>query len=154
MSIKCELIERPTQPALTIRTRTAVQNLHQVMGQSLGAIAQYLGQMGQQPAGAPFAAYYNMDMQNMDVEIGFPIASKVADRGEIHMGEIPGGKAVSCVFVGPYDKVTAAYDALNQWMQANKAEPTGVAYEVYLNDPSQVPPEAIQTQILFPLKSR
>jgi len=34
------------------------------------AIAQYLGEQGQQPAGAPFEDYYNMDMQYLDVEIG------------------------------------------------------------------------------------
>ena len=38
-------------------------------------IAQYLAEQSEQPAGAPFVAYYNMDMQNLDVEIGFPVTA-------------------------------------------------------------------------------
>ena len=35
-------------------------------------ILQYAGQMGVQPSGPPFVAYYNLDMQDLDLEIGFP----------------------------------------------------------------------------------
>ena len=76
MSYKCELNEQATQPALSIRTRTPVQDIPQVLGKAYGAIAQYLGELGEQPVGPPFAAYYNMDMQNLDIEIGFPAAVK------------------------------------------------------------------------------
>jgi effector-binding domain-containing protein len=37
-------------------------------------------------------------------------------------------------------------------MEENGYQPTGVAYEVYLNDPDETPPEELQTQIAFPLK--
>ena len=154
MSYNCELLERPAQPVLSIRTHAAVQNLPQVLGQSYGAIAQYLGQIGQQPAGAPFVAYYNMDMQNLDIEIGFPVAGQVSGQGEIQAGEIPGGKLLTCLHIGPYDKSTAAYEAMQQWLDANACEATGVAYEFYLNDPTVTPPDALQTQILFPLKAQ
>jgi effector-binding domain-containing protein len=153
MSYNCELLERPAQPVLSIRTHAAVQNLTQVLGQSYGAIAQYLGQMGQQPAGAPFVAYYNMDMQNLDLEIGFPVAGQVSGQGEIQVSEIPGGKLLTCLHIGPYDKSTAAYEAMQQWLDANACEATGVAYEFYLNDPMVTAPDALQTQIIFPLKS-
>ena len=95
MTYNCELLERSAQPVLSIRTHATVQNLPQVLGQSYGAIAQYLGQIGQQPAGAPFAAYYNLDMQNLDLEIGFPVAGQVAGQGEIQTSEIPGGKLLT-----------------------------------------------------------
>jgi effector-binding domain-containing protein len=151
MVYQCELINRPAQPVLSIRTRTPIQNLPQVLGQSYGAIAQYLGTMGQQATGAPFAAYYNMDMQNMDVEIGFP-ALKVPGKDNIQAGEIPAGKVVSCLHTGPYEACKAAYEAMEQWMKTNGYEATGVVYEFYLNDPAQTPPEQLQTQIVFPLK--
>lgn len=154
MNYQCELIERSAQPVLSIRARAAVQNLPQVLGQAYDAIAQYLAQLGQQPAGAPFTAYYNMDMQDLDLEIGFPVASSLPGKDSIQAGEIPGGQGVSCLHVGPYDKVAAAYEAAERWMQANDHEATGVAYEFYLNDPGQTPPDALQTQILLPLKTR
>jgi effector-binding domain-containing protein len=149
MSYTCEVIHRPTQLALTIRTHAAVQDLPRVLGQVYGAIAQYLGQLGQPPVGAPFVAYYNMDMQNMDIEIGYPVAAKLPGKGDIQPSEIPGGKAAACLYTGPYDKMQPAYEALMGWMKAQGLEATGTCFEVYLNDPQQVPPEALQTQIVF-----
>ena len=153
MSYTCEAMERSTQLTLSIRTRTSVQDLPQVFGKAYGAIAQYLGELGEQPAGPPFAAYYNMDMQNLDVEIGFPVSKKLSGKGDIKASEIPGGKVATCLHVGPYSAIAPAYNALSQWIKDNGYEATGVTYEMYLNDPAQTPPEELQTQILFPLKT-
>jgi hypothetical protein len=67
MNYQCELLDRSVQPTLAIRTRTAVQNLPQVLGQAYSAIMQYAGPLGAQPCGAPFVAYHNMDMKDLDV---------------------------------------------------------------------------------------
>jgi len=152
MSYKCEVKEQTTQPTLAIRTRVSVQDLPQTLGGAYGAIAQYLGELGEQPVGPPFAAYHNMDMQNLDVEMGFPVSRKLASRGDIQAGEIPGGKAATCLHTGPYGEIEPAYDALSQWIKDNGYEATGVAYEMYLNDPEQTAPQELQTQIVFPLK--
>ncbi|MCB0248765.1 MAG: GyrI-like domain-containing protein, partial [Anaerolineae bacterium] len=146
-----ELRERQSQPTLVIRTRSAVQDMPQVLGQAWGAIMHYAGQKGLQPSGPPFVAYHNMDMQDLDLEIGFPFAKKLDGAGEVLAGEIPGGKAAGCLHVGPYDQLRAAYKALGKWMEANGYTPAGVAYESYLNDPQTTPPEALQTDIFFPL---
>ncbi len=151
MSHNCELKQQPAQPALTVRTRAAVQDLPQLFGKTYGEIMQYLGELGEQPAGMPFAAYYNMDMQNLDVEIGFPVARKLMGKGDIRAGEFPGGKVASVMHVGPYDQCSAAYDALAQWIKDHGYEATGVAYEVYLSEPD-VPPQEVQTLIFYPLK--
>jgi effector-binding domain-containing protein len=152
MEYSCEMKEQAPQPTLTIRTRTAVQDLPQVMGESYGAITQYLAVLGEQPAGPPFTAYYNMDMQDLDVEIGFAVAKKLAGSEDIQAGEMLMGKMASCVFTGPYIEMAPAYEALAAWVEKNGYEPTGIAYEFYLNDPGEVPPEELMTQIVFPLK--
>jgi effector-binding domain-containing protein len=93
-----------------------------------------------------------MDMQDLDVEIGFPVARELPGRGDIRAGEIAGGKAATCLYTGPYEDIGQPYEALSQWMEENGYEPTGVAYEMYLNDPQETPPEELQTQIMFPLR--
>lgn len=153
MAYKCEVKEQPTQPTLSIRTRTSVQELPQVLGQAYGAIAQYLDGLGEHPAGPPFAAYYNMDMQNLEIEIGFPVSKKIAGKDKIQAGEIPAGKMATCVHIGPYSDIAPAYTALSEWIEANGYGATGVAYEMYLNDPSQTPPQELMTQIVFPLQT-
>ncbi len=40
MSYPCEIKEQPAQPTVSIRTRTSVQALPQVLGQAYGEIAQ------------------------------------------------------------------------------------------------------------------
>jgi effector-binding domain-containing protein len=152
MQYDCKLIEQAEQPALCIRTRTAVENLPAVLGKSYGAIAAYLGELGEQPAGAPFVGYFNMDMQDLDIEIGFPLASKVPGKGEIQSGTIPGGKLATCLHIGPYSAVEPAYTALTQFVAESGYEATGAAYEFYLNDPSKTPQDQLQTQIVFPIK--
>jgi hypothetical protein len=83
MSYHSEVKEQPTQKTLSIRTRAAVQDLPQVFGAGYGKIGQYLGELGEQPSGPPFAAYYNMDMDNLDVELGFPVARQLPGQDEI-----------------------------------------------------------------------
>jgi len=113
---------------------------------------QVASRLGVQPSGAPFVAYYNMDMEDLDMEIGFPFEQKLIGMGDVLAGEIPGGKAATCLHVGPYDQLGAAYEALHKWMQASGHVPTGVAYEFYLNDPQATPPTELQTQLVFPLR--
>jgi len=74
MSYQCELKEQPAQKTVCIRTRAAVQDLPRLLEDGYGVIAQYLDELGEQPIGPPFAAYYNMDMADLDVEFGFPVA--------------------------------------------------------------------------------
>ena len=153
MDYNCNLTQKEAQPVLSIRSRSAVQGMPELMGRCFGAVAQYLGELGEAPAGMPFAAFYNMDMNDLDVEIGFPVGRALPGRGEIQASEIPGGWQATLLFVGPYDAMVPAYDALNEYVKASGHEPTGVVYEMYLNDPSQTPGELPQTLIMFPLKS-
>jgi effector-binding domain-containing protein len=152
ITAECNVREQPAQPILAIRLTTAVEQLPQEMGRAFGAIAAYLSEVSQAPAGPPYAAYYNMDMQHLDVEMGFPTAARLPGRGEIVSGEIAGGRKASCVHVGPYDKMNVAYDALTRFVQERGDTPTGVAYEFYLNDPTQTPAAELQTLVVFPLK--
>lgn len=133
------------------RTRTTVDGLPGLLGSVYGSIAAYLEANRQFPAGPPFAAYYNMDMQDLDVEIGFPIASPLPGNDDLHPGEIPGGRYAICIHVGSYDQIAPAYQALTKWVEENGETPTGVAYEYYLNDPQDTPPEALQMEIRFAL---
>ena len=150
---ECEVREQAAQPTLSIRTRSSVQELPQAMGQAYGAIGQYLCELDEQPAGPPFAAYYNMDMQNLDVEIGMPVAGDVPGRGDIQDGELPAGRIATCMHIGPYSEMEPAYRALSEWMAEQGYQATGVAYEFYLSDPGQTPPQELMTQIALPLQS-
>ena len=53
--------------------------------------------------------------------------------------------------VGPYEELGLAYHALYAWAQEHGHEPRGLIREIYVNDPANVRPEALQTEVLLPL---
>ena len=152
MSYNCEKLERKARPVLSIRTETSIQQLPQLIGESYMKIMQYLGEQGEIPADSPFVGYFNLDMQNMDVEIGIPVYKKLPDKDNMKKSEIPAGNYASCIYTGPYDKIAPVYDELTQWAEKNGYETSGIAYELYIDDPGVTPPEELKTQILFLLK--
>lgn len=151
MNYQCEIVERPPQTTLSVRSRIPMQELPQFFAQAYTAIIQYLEELEQQPAGPPYAVYHNIDVQNLDVEAGFLVSRPFAGRGDIRAGQLPGGQAASCVHTGPYDQIAPAYEALVQYIQALGRTASGIAYEIYLNDPKQTLPHQLQTQIVLPL---
>ncbi len=152
MKYECKIIEQSEQPVLTIRTITAVENLPAFFGEAYGKIVRYLAEMGEAPAGMPYGAYYNMDMKALDVEAGFPVAKTLPEKNDIKSGSIAAGKFGVTVHIGSYDSVEPAYDALTAYIQQQGYEPSGIAYEYYLNDPNEDPKVEPQTEIRFPLK--
>jgi effector-binding domain-containing protein len=152
MSYSIELKDQPAQPTLIIRTRSSVQHLGKVLGPAFEAVMEYLGELGKQPAGPSFVVYYNDDLQNLDMGIGFPVSKALPGKGEVQASAIPAGKYATCLYIGSYRHISAAYDALAQWMKDNGYEGTGSSYEMYLNDASKTPPEELQTLVMLPVK--
>ena len=152
MNYNIKLEEKQAQQVLSIRRITSMGNLPQEIGKAYNSIIQYLNELGEQPADAPYTAYYNLDMENLDVEMGFPVSKKLAERDEIKANEIPAGKYAECTYKGPYAEMAPVYDAMNQWMAEKGLEATGIAYEVYYNSPGEVAESELLTKIMFPLK--
>lgn len=148
-----EIVDLQGQPALLIRTHSSVQQLGKVLGSSFAAIRDYLGGLGEKPAGPTFAAYYNQEMANLDVGIGIPVSEPLTGKGEIQSGEIPAGKYARCLYTGKHSKLQEAYAALDQLMQANHVTATAEAYELYLNDTSTAAPDELQTIVMLLLKT-
>jgi effector-binding domain-containing protein len=145
------VLERGEQPALTIRTRTAIQNMPTLLGETYGKIAAYLKQAGKRMSDVPFVAYYNMDMKDLDVEIGFPVAEALPGNDEVKPSSIPAGKYVAAMHRGPYTEMEPFYKEMMEWMKDHKFEATGTAYEVYYNGP-EFPQEEALTMVMMPVK--
>lgn len=149
----CEIREQAAQHVLSIRFRAPVQDLPTHFGRIYGSIMQYMGTLGGQDTGAAFAVYYNMDMQDMDVEAGFPVTKPLPGKGDIQAREIPAGTVAICHYTGPYENMRPAYDQLTQFAQNEGYTIGGPIYEFYLNGPDEVPPEELKTDIVFPVYS-
>jgi effector-binding domain-containing protein len=152
MDYKIEVKEETTQPVLAVRFRSSVEELPAQLGRIYGSIINYIQGSGGTTPLIPYVAYFNMDMQDLDLEAGFTVTEAISGEGEIVAGEIPAGKQVFCTHKGPYAASEAAYKEMTEWMQKNQCIPTGVAYEFYLNSQEEVPESELLTRIIFPLK--
>lgn len=152
MNYSIELKEQGARPVLSVRKITDVGNLPQEIGKAYGSIMQYMNELGEQPAEAPYTAYYNLDMEHLDVEMGFPVSKQLAGKGEIKAGSIPGGKYAECTYKGPYSGMVPVYEAMNKWIVEKGFEATGISYEVYYNSPAEVPESELLTKVMLPVK--
>jgi len=154
MSYKFEVVQRPAESALAIRMHTPVEKLQQALPEAFGKIMTYMNEVGAKATGAPYAAYYNMDMQNLDVEAGVFTTGGVPGKDAIQPSTLGGGKAAVCTHYGPYSTLPQGYDALMQWAKAQGHEGNGIFYEIYVDDPSTTPPDQLGTQIVMLLKGK
>jgi effector-binding domain-containing protein len=86
------------------------------------------------------------------VEVAWPVSGKAKGSGEINVYELPGGKMARTVHRGPYDTCEPTYLRLFSWIADNHLKITGPIREIYPNDPRQVKPEEIITEILVPVQ--
>ena len=73
--------------------------------------------------------------------------------GDVLAEILPGGLAAVTIHSGPYDKLQAAYAALEEWIAVNGFHPADAPWEAYLNDPADHPnPQDWKTEVCWPLK--
>lgn len=152
MEYKFMITEGSPKAVLSIRTRTSVADLPGKLGEAYLKIMGYLQEMDETPAGPPFAAYYNMDMEDLDVEMGIPVSGPLPGKEDISPGEIPGGKQATYLYKGPYIEMEPVYNAMMQWINDHGHVLSGVFYEFYFNSPLEVPESELLTKIVLPLK--
>ena len=85
------------------------------------------------------------------VEVAWPISGPAHSSGEIRAYELPGGKMVRAIHKGPYEACEPTYLRVFSWIADKGLMINGPIREVYLNDPCQVKPEEIITEIYVPV---
>lgn len=146
-----EVVEKQETATLMVRVTTPVSELPKVIGEVYGELTGYVKEKGIVCSGPPFALYRNMDMEALEVELGFPVSAPAEGRGRIEAGTIPGGKAVSALHIGPYSELERSYRKVMDYIAEQKLEVTPWMYESYLDDPAETPPGELKTEIVFPL---
>lgn len=146
-----DLIEQPEQPVIFLRTRTSLEDLPRLIGQSYAMMGNFLRESKQAPSDVPYVAYHNMDMADLDVEIGFPMAAPVMPPEGICRGVIPAGLFATCIFRGAHRDIEPAYHDMTSWIAQNGFAITGPCRESYYNGP-EFPEEELLTRILLPVQ--
>lgn len=104
MKYLCELEVIEKGHVACIRTRCNAKDIPAVLGDGYGKkIYHYLQSLGLSPNGMPYTAYFNMDMNDLDIELGMPVSGPFQGTDEIISGEMAAGSyATTVFFTGPY----------------------------------------------------
>lgn len=149
MTFVIEMVETQAQPTLVLRAVTPVTELPKLLGKAFMDIVTHIMELGEQPVGPAFVGYFNMDMERLELEIGFPVSKPLPGKGDIEASQIPAGKQVTCMYKGPYMGMPPAYEEIKQWIKDNGYKAVGTVYEYYYNSPEEVPESELLTKIVF-----
>ena len=144
--------ELRAQPALFIRRRIARHELQATLAECLRKIYGYCHRVGIPLSGRPLTRYVSTGPGLWIIEAGKPLVTAVAGEGEIEPGFLAGGPVAMAVHMGPYDRLSETYAAIERWIEANGFRTGGAPWESYITDPADDPdPSHWRTDVYWPL---
>jgi AraC family transcriptional regulator len=139
--------------ALVIQRRVAPSQIAATLGEVLPRILAHAQREGIALAGQPFTRYTRSGLGLLTIEAGMPIAAAGTTGGDVQAIELPGGAAAVAVHRGPYDRLGDTHAAIERWLDANRLEPAGAPWEVYVTDPGERPdPATWETEVIYPVR--
>jgi len=153
MSLEIIIVEREPVTILSIRERVQNPEIKSKMGEMFGQLWMFMERNKIDVVGPPFSIYHDYDQASCDMECGFPTAKAEKGEGNIMLSSVPGGKCVSTTHMGPYEKITATYEIVQEFIRKKGLRPKKVMFERYLNDPATVKdPNDLATEIYWPVE--
>jgi AraC family transcriptional regulator len=153
------------QPVLVVRRRAKRSEIASTIAEALPHVFLYSQQNGIALAGLPFTRYVEMGPGLVTMEPGMRVAAPGQDSnsidaawtrtsgdGEVARDTLPGGPVATTMHIGSYDKLTEAYAAIEQWIEAQGLVAAGAPWESYVTDPGEVPdPKDWKTEVFWPV---
>lgn len=84
-----------------------------------------------------------------------PIGYQMPHAGGLPLesAQIAGGNYATTRYVGPYEEMEPVWTAFTKWIEETLKRQIGAnpAFEVYVNDPSDTPPDQLITELYMPV---
>ncbi|MGI6154136.1 MAG: GyrI-like domain-containing protein [Christensenellaceae bacterium] len=115
----------------TIHFETEFAGFAQLAFQEAAAHIEALGLL---PAGGPYVCFRNMDLGQLDVEAGWPVAQQADGKGDVCAGVLKAGKVATAIDLGPYERSDPTLTDVMTWIEKEGYAMSGPIYYRYLND--------------------
>jgi effector-binding domain-containing protein len=153
VSYEITVKDMPALRTAAIKVETSPQTIGADLGRAYGALVEYMGAHGLAATDVPICFYQSWEQDNWVIEACLPVDGEVAEEGEVHPFEIPGGEAATTLHVGPYMELGRAHEALGAWCTEHGRE-MRASYERYITDPGEEPdPAKYETEVVWPLRA-
>ena len=151
------------EPVLVVRRRVKRSDIASAIAGALPQVFAYAQTHGIALAGLPFTRYVEMGPGLITMEPGMRVASgastpiasaptQASAGAEVFADTLPGGPVASTVHAGPYEQLSDAYAAIQQWIESQGLTAAGAPWESYLTDPAEHPdPADWKTEVLWPV---
>ncbi|MDQ0359888.1 GyrI-like domain-containing protein [Breznakia pachnodae] len=138
----------------TISVRKTIDFMKEYNDEFLDALQKieaYLKEQGEFISSPPFTCFHNRDLETLDIEMGYEIATKLDDCDTIKINKLPSQKMVMTIDQGDYMKQDPTLMELLDWVNKSEYEETGPIYYYYLNDPDR-PAEELLTEMVIAIQ--
>ncbi len=149
---KIQLFNQTEQHVLSIRNRIDFSNYAAITKPAFAKIMAYAEMRNLLFSDGPFVCFHNADLENLDVEMGFPLAKPATGAGEITGYTIPARRMAAGIFLGAYEETDELLIAIMQWLCEHGFEQTGPIYHYFLNDEEGRVKSELLTRIVIPVK--
>jgi len=113
-----------------------------------------IDRQGLTKAGPAMTIYTQADDTGFSYQAAVPIteAPKDAPKGDIAVGQSPGGKALKFLHRGSYDSMDNTYEAITNYLDEKRLEAADSFIEEYETDPVTTPEDKFVVTVYVPLK--
>ena len=168
MPLDIRIEKQPPLHALEITRDAPMWKIPKLLGDDFPRIDKHITEEGGNRTGAPYVRYMEIDWPEMrncgplkmlwtmltskqPMRIGMAVEAPVEGDGEIEAVAFESLDCVRAIHKGPYQKVGDAYKEIVDWAETNDVELANYTMENYINDPTTVAKEDIETLILIPV---
>lgn len=144
--------QQPEKHMLTVRkTIDFFTQYAGFMESAVNSILTLIEESAALPSSGPIVCFHNMELETLDVEIGFEVARPIPVKDPVQASIIPVRTVATTIDRGPYEKQDPTLEALMQWIPENGYKALDGIYYHYLNDEQQ-PESEYLTQMFIPVK--
>jgi AraC family transcriptional regulator len=125
------------------------------------SIQKFMGEFFKQglaPAGPFLGVYFNdprkVKPEELKWNLGFPVRNDVKVEAPLKKAEFKHKTIAVYLHIGPYENMEKSYDKIFKYAEDNGYKPLWPTYDKYLNNPMQVKPEELKTEVIVPVEKK
>lgn len=146
-----DIIEAEERPYFYAERRSAMgeAEMGAKMGSAFAEVYAHMQANGVAPEGPALAIYHEYAPGEVTWRAGFFISRADMDKASdaVKADVTPSGRVVMGLHEGSYDGLRDSYGQMHGFVQDKALTFVAPTWEVYLNDPSQVAPDALLTEL-------